>query len=142
MLIGPAPTRALRRFGTVLVCVAAVVVGGCSEDPTNFTAPGLSGTENRHRYVVTLKGPAADLAGYRELLPTDAAAAAELAARKRREAAAAHSKLDEAVRSVSGRVVNHWWMTNQATIEVAPSSLATVRAVEGVLRVDPDRALQ
>ncbi len=134
--------QVVRCFGTALMCALLFVVVGCSEDATDFTAPGLAGTENRVRYVVTLKGPAADLAGYRELLPTDAAAAAELATRKRRDAAAAHSKLDEAVRSVSGRVVNHWWMTNQATIEVAPSSLATVRAVEGVLRVDPDRALQ
>jgi hypothetical protein len=101
----------------------------------------LAGTEGRHRYVVTVKGPAADLAGYRELAATDAAAAADLTTRKRREAAAAHTALDEAVRSVSGRVVNHWWTTNQVTIEVAPSSLATVRAVDGVLRIEPDRSL-
>jgi hypothetical protein len=141
MLIGRARVRLLR----CLVCTVAswgVLAAGCAEDPTDFAAPGLAGTEGRLRYVVTVKGPAADLSGFRELAATDAAAAADLTARKRREAAAAHAALDEAVRSVSGRVVNHWWTTNQVTIEVAASSLATVRAVEGVLRIDPDHTLQ
>ena len=135
--------RLPRWFGVTLSC--ALVVGaltGCPDDTVDAVPIGLTGSEGRSRYVVTMDVPAIDLSEYRALQKDQPDAVGAYVERKRGETAAMQSSLDVVVRGVGGRVVGRWWMTGQATIEIAPAGLATVRAAPGVKAIEPDRALQ
>ncbi len=123
--------------------VCAVVGGaGCPESSGDVAAVALAGTEGRGRYIVTMDVPAVDLSGYRALQKDNPEAVAGWVARKREDLAAAQAELDGVVRGVGGRVVGRWWMTGQATIEVSPAGIASVRATKGVKLIEPDQPLQ
>lgn len=116
---------------------------GCPDDPLDglSATPPILGTEGRVRYVVTLEKPAPDLAEYRALLKDNPGGVAGYVDKMRAEAAASLGEVDSAVGTVGGRVVERWWMSSQATIEIPATAVATVRAVPGVKSVDPDRPL-
>ncbi len=116
---------------------------GCTDDPLDGIAstPPL-GAEGRVRYLVTLEKPPVDLAEYRKLLKDNPGGVAGYVEKQRADAAAALADVDSAVGTVGGRVVERWWMSRQATIEIPATAVATVRAVPGVKSVDPDRPLR
>lgn len=130
------------RLASALVLVVCAVGVGCPGTEADAPPVGLTGTAGRARYVVTMAAPPPDLAEFRAL-PKDQPGVVEgYVAKKRAETAAAQARLDAVVGGVGGVVVSRWWMTGQATIEIAPSGLATVRATEGVKSVEPDQALK
>lgn len=128
--------------GLALAFVVVGLFGAACDDPTELGTPPILGTEDRVRYVVSLDGPAPDLAEYRTLLKENPGGVAGYVDKKRGEAAAALGAVDAAVSSLNGRVVERWWMSNQATIEIPATGVATVRSVPGVKSVEPDRPLQ
>lgn len=125
------------------VCTMTLLVG-CSDDPLDGVgaSPPILGTEGRIRYVVTLDKAAPDLAEYRALLKDNPGGVAGYVDKKRVEASAALADVEGAVGTVGGRVVERWWMSNQATIEIPATAVATVRAVPGVKSVEADKPLQ
>lgn len=123
----------------VMLCCAAMLTG-CPEDPP--VVEGLKGTEGRNRYVVTMTAPAPDLDGYRAAAAASPDDAAAFVAKQRAALAAAQTSLDQVVAGLGGRVVNRWWMSGQATIEVSPAAIASIKALPGVTSVEPDRPLE
>lgn len=142
MYLGGLHVRLPRWVGLTLSCALWLgALTGCPEDAP-VVAVGLAGSEGRARYVVTMDTPVADLSEYRALQKDQPDAVAALVDRQRASTAAAQASLDVVVRGVGGRVVSRWWMSGQATIEIAPAALATVRAAPGVKNIAPDTALQ
>ncbi|MDP2340378.1 MAG: hypothetical protein Q8O67_05430 [Deltaproteobacteria bacterium] len=120
-----------------------IALAGCPGDGLDgVVAPGVAGSEGRVRYVVTFEKGGPDLAEYRTLARDNPGGVARYVDGKRAEAALAQADLDTALGVVGGKVVERWWMSNQATIEIPPTGVATVRAVAGVKSVDPDQPLQ
>ncbi len=116
---------------------------GCSEDPLDgLQPPPVLGSEGRVRYVVTLDKPAVDLAEYRALLKDNPGGVTAYVEKKRADAAAAFADVDAATGTVGGKVVERWWMSNQATIEIPATGVPTIRGVPGVKSVEGDRPLQ
>lgn len=131
----------LKRLAVVCLTAVVVVCVGC-DDPPPADVPGLAGSEGRQRYIVTMGLAATDLDAWRTLQrdkPDEVAAFVEA---RRAELAKAQAGLDQVVAGLGGRVVGRWWMSGQATIEISPAALATVRAIPGVTAVEPDRPLQ
>ena len=126
-----------------VVCSAAVVlVCSACDEPAAVEIPGLAGSEGRQRFVVTMGGSGTDLEAWRVLQRDKPEEVAAFVAAKRTELAKAQAGLDQVVAGLGGRVVGRWWMSGQATIEISPGALATVRAIPGVTAVEPDRPLQ
>ena len=96
------------------------------------------GTEGRERWVVTFDGNAPDLAEYRKLLAEDPPAVPAYVGKMRERQAQAHPELDQNLTALGGRVVERWWMSNQVTVEIPSTGLASVQAVPGVKDVSPD----
>ena len=122
-----------------MLCCASVLTG-CPEDPP--VVEGLKGTEGRSRYIVTMTAPPPDLDGYRAAQALSAEEGAAFVAKQRAASAAAQSGLDQLVAGLGGRVVSRWWMSGQATVEVSPAAVASIRALPEVTSVDPDRPLE
>ena len=143
MCLGGPRVSLTRWFGVTVACalVTSILVS-CPKDKTDVAPVGLAGSQGRSRYVVTMEGPAVDLADFRALQKDQPDAVGAYVERKRTEMAAAQAQLDSAVSGVGGRVVGRWWMSGQATVELAPGGLATVRAARGVKGIEPDRPLQ
>jgi hypothetical protein len=135
--------RGAWRKRLAVVCVTAVVVlsVGC-DDPPPAEIPGLPGSEGRQRYIVTMGSAANDLEAWRTLQRDKPEEVAAFVEAKRAELAKTQAGLDQVVAGLGGRVVGRWWMSGQATIEISPAALATVRAIPGVTAVEPDRPLQ
>jgi hypothetical protein len=126
-----------------VVCfTAAVLTCSACDDPAAVETPGLAGSDGRQRYVVTMGSTGTDLETWRVLQRDKPEEVAAFVAAKRTELAKAQAGLDQVVAGLGGRVVGRWWMSGQATIEISPGALATVRAVPGVTAVEPDRPLQ
>ena len=143
MCLGGPRVRLPRWFGVTVACaLVASALAGCPDDAAVVAPVGLAGSQGRSRYVVTMDGPAVDLADFRALQKDQPDAVAAYVERKRAETAAAQASLDSVVSGVGGRIVGRWWMTGQATVEIAPAGLATVRAAPGVKSIEPDHALQ
>ncbi len=83
-----------------------------------------------------------DLDGFRAAQAVSAEEGKAFVAKQRAALAGAQSSLDQMVAGLGGRVVSRWWMTGQATVEITPNSVASVRALPGVTAVEPDRALE
>ncbi len=132
-------TLALRGIGFAFVCTLMA----CTDDGLGELQPRtLAGTEGRTRYLVTFEKSGPDLGPYRAIPKDNAAELLLYVENKRTETALGQAQLDAALSVVGGKVVERWWMSNQATIEVAATGLATLRAIEGVKSVDPDQPLQ
>jgi hypothetical protein len=125
-----------------VACVLALSAGCPGDGLDGLTAPGIAGSEGRVRYVVTFTQPGPDLAEYRTLARDNPGGVARYVDGKRAETAVLQAELDTALGVVGGKVVERWWMSNQATIEIPATGVATVRAVTGVKSVDPDQPLQ
>ncbi len=138
--------HALRlRPGTAAVfgVLFAVLCGGCPDDGlAGLQRTGVMGSEGRARYVVSFEKAGPDLQEYRNLAHDNPGGLGGYIESKRRETANGQAGLDAALGAVGGRVVERWWMSNQATIELPPAGVASVRAVPGVTSVDPDQLLQ
>lgn len=125
----------------VALLTAAALWLACDE-PAPPEVAGLTGSEGRQRYVVTMGSAAADLETWRALQRDKPGEVAAFIEAKRADLAKAQTGLDQVVAGLGGRVVGRWWMSGQATIEISPAALATVRAIPGVTAVEPDRPLQ
>jgi hypothetical protein len=123
----------------VALCVI-MPLAGCPDETPAPTA--VAGTQGRSRYVVTMSGTPVDLAEFRALQKDSPDAVAAYVAKKRAETAAAQAGLDMVVGGVGGQVLSRWWTSGQATIEVSPAAVATIRAAPGVAAVEPDKPLQ
>jgi hypothetical protein len=137
----PLGARPKRWLAVVMFTAAASSWLACDE-PAPTEPAGLSGSEGRQRFIVTMGSAATDLEAWRALQrdkPDEVAAFVEA---KRTELAKAQAGLDQVVAGLGGRVVGRWWMSGQATIEISPAALATVRVIPGVTAVEPDRPLQ
>jgi hypothetical protein len=123
----------------MMVCAIMSLIG-CPEEPAAPAA--VSGTQGRGRYVVTMLGGPVDLEEFRTIQRETPAGVSAYIAKKRAETAAAQANLDMVVGSVGGQVLSRWWMSGQATIEVSPAAVATIRAAAGVAAVEPDQLLK
>ena len=119
------------------------MLAGCPDDGLDGLQPrAVAGSDGRMRYVVSFEKPGPDLQEYRDLARDNPGGVARYVDGKRAETATGQSGLDMALGAVGGKVVERWWMSNQATIEIPTTGVATVRAVPGVKSVDPDQPLQ
>ena len=123
----------------VMVCAIMSLIG-CPDEPAAPAA--VSGTQGRDRYVVTMTSGPVDLEEFRTTRRETPAGVSAYIAKKRAETAAAQADLDTVVASVGGQVLSRWWMSGQATIEVSPAAVATVRKAPGVAAVEPDQLLK
>ena len=123
----------------VMVCAIMSLIG-CPDEPAAPAA--VSGTQGRGRYVVTMTSGPVDLEEFRTTRRETPAGVSAYIAKKRAETAAAQADLDTVVASVGGQVLSRWWMSGQATIEVSPAAVATVRKAPGVAAVEPDQLLK
>jgi|GEM_PF-1087337 len=130
-----------KRLAVVCFTAAASLCAACDE-PAAVEIPGLAGSEGRQRYIVTMGSAATDLEAWRALQRDKPDEVAAFVDAKRAELAKTQAGLDQVVAGLGGRVVGRWWMSGQATIEISPAALATVRAIPGVTAVEPDRPLQ
>lgn len=102
----------------------------------------MRGAEGRQRFVLTLDLPAPDLSEYRRLVKDDPASALTYADKQRAALAASLQPVEAQLAALGGRVVERWWMTNQATIEMQASSAASVQGMAGVKSLEIDQPPQ
>jgi len=126
--------------GMVVLGAIMSLAVGCPDDVPDVA--GIAGTGGRSRYVVTLDLPPPDLAEYRALVRDKPDEVEAYVKKKRQETANAQANLDVVVKSLGGHIVARWWMTGQATVEVSPTSIATMRQAPGVKDIVPDTPLK
>jgi hypothetical protein len=125
----------------VCAVIVAVSVAGPGCDDSVDQKPVL-GRDGKQRFVVTFEDKAPDLAEYRKLLQDgDGEAVTAYVTKMRARQAQAHPELDKSLAALEGAVVERWWMSNQVTVEMPPSALASVKTVAGVKDVAPDALL-
>jgi hypothetical protein len=124
-----------------LLAAAMLALGGCSDDSGAIpqalggSAPGLE------RYVVHLAGEPPDASAYNSSLLEDPDKVPALVAELRAEAELSRKRFVQALNSYDGRVVDHWWLTNAVTVELPAGNAASLRAIDGVVKVEPDQFL-
>jgi hypothetical protein len=126
----------MRAWALLLLAVAPLACGGDKNGESR-----VLGSEGRERWVVTFDGAAPDLAEYRKLLADDPSAVPAYVVKMRDRQAQAHPELEESLTALGGRVVDRWWMSNQVTIELPATGVASVQTVPGVKAMVPDALL-
>lgn len=128
--------EAMRVWVLLLLAVAPLGCGGDKKDESR-----VLGSEGRERWVVTFDGAAPDLAEYRKLLTDDPSAVPAYVVKMRDRQAQAHPELEQSVNALGGRVVDRWWMSNQVTVEIPATGVASIQTVPGVKEMTPDALL-
>ncbi len=126
---------------TFVVCTGIACSGG-GDDAAGDQQPLPGSQPKQERWIVAFKDDGPDLAAYRKAVKEDPAAAPALVASLREQQKKAHADFAGTVDSVSGKVVDWWWMSNAATIEIDPSALPTIKKADSVKSVSPDRLLE
>jgi len=113
---------------------------GCSDDGGEEVKPLEGSRPGTERWLVYLKGDAADLAAFRA--EADAAKKAELQKQLQATASSARAEFEKRLEEFDGKVVAHWWMTNAVTVEIPSGTDKSVLQIEGVDRMVADQPLQ
>lgn len=121
---------------------AALLAAACDDEPVAPEAQPLAGSRPElERWVVHLKGEPPDPAPYREALEKSPEQVPEIAEKLRQKAMQARAGFVQRIADLGGRVVDHWWLTNAVTVEIPGGNVPTLKVLDEVERVEPDRLL-
>jgi hypothetical protein len=124
----------------VLLVLAAACSGGDDDAYDGKPLPGSA--PSLQRWVVRFEGDGPDLAAYRKASVDDPSAVPAIVAGLREKQQKEREEFKTKVEAVGGKVVDWWWMSNAATIEIDASGLPTIQKADGVRSVSPDRLLE
>ncbi|MFZ9889792.1 MAG: hypothetical protein ACO3JL_20035 [Myxococcota bacterium] len=124
----------------ILCCSTMAIVGlaACEEEQPPGPEPLAGARPGTQRFVVYLAGDPPDASAYRAALKDDPSSAPPLAEALRAQAEAQRRGFQQALRAYNGVVVDHWWLTNAVTVEIPTVNAASLTAIDGVVRVEPD----
>lgn len=131
-------SRSLR----ILLAAASFSTACAGDDDGGDRKPLPGSAPSLERWVVRFAGDGPDLTAYRKATAQDPGAVPAIVAGLREKHEKDHVEFKTKVEAVGGRVVDWWWMSNAATIEIDPSGLPTIQKAEGVKSVTPDRLLE
>lgn len=136
----PGSTCAALLGVALLALVPAVGCDGDEPPPTPSALPGSRA--DLERWVVYLKGEGPDLTEYKKALKETPEKIPAIVEELRKEAARARASFVQRLATLDARVVDHWYLTNAVTVEVPAGNVETLKLLDSVERIEPDRLLE
>jgi hypothetical protein len=122
------------------LCFLGIQATGCPS--TKDDEKRVVGTEGRERWIVTFEGSEPDVSEYRRLMNGKPDEARAYADKMRKKLDQDHRELMSILESLSGTVVERWWMSNAMTVEIDAAKAPSLARAGGVKSIAPDVLLE